>query len=304
MLFQTPQFFLFLGVVLILFYSAPQAWRKFILLVASYYFYMSWIPVFILLLLSLTAIDYAAARWIARVSSPAQRKAALVVSLSANLGLLGFFKYHNFFAENIALLLHRPPDSFAISIILPLGISFHTFQSMSYVIDVYRGEQEPIVNPIDYALFISFFPQLVAGPIVRAREFFGDLYQWRKPTPQQAAHGLLLLVLWDLPRRPSWPTSSRRSRTAISGTRPGIRACCRPGPAPSPSASRFTSIFRAIPTCPSGWRSCSGSTSRSTSGARTWHPASPTSGIAGTFRCRGGCGIICTFRWAAIGAER
>ena len=110
MLFQTPQFFLFLGVVLILFYSAPQAWRKFILLGASYYFYMSWIPVFILLLLSLTAIDYTAARWIARVSSPAQRKAALVVSLSANLGLLGFFKYYNFFAENIARLLHRPDE--------------------------------------------------------------------------------------------------------------------------------------------------------------------------------------------------
>jgi alginate O-acetyltransferase complex protein AlgI len=195
MLFQTPQFFLFLGVVLILFYSAPQAWRKFILLAASYYFYMSWIPVFILLLLSLTAIDYTAARWIARVSSPAQRKAALVISLSANLGLLGFFKYCNFFAQNIALLLHRAPDSFAISIVLPLGISFHTFQSMSYVIDVYRREQEPIVNPIDYALFIAFFPQLVAGPIVRAREFFGDLCAWHKPTAQAAAHGVLMLVL-------------------------------------------------------------------------------------------------------------
>ena len=195
MLFQTPQFFFFLGVVLILFYSTPQKWRKFILLAASYYFYMSWIPVFILLLLALTAIDYCAARWIAHTASPRLRKTALVVSLSANLGLLGFFKYYNFFAENIAQLLHRPSNAFALSIILPLGISFHTFQSMSYVIDVYRKEQEPIRNPIDYALFISFFPQLVAGPIVRAREFFGDLYAWRRPSTAEASQGILLVLL-------------------------------------------------------------------------------------------------------------
>jgi alginate O-acetyltransferase complex protein AlgI len=195
MLFNTPQFFLFLAVVLILFYTAPRSWRKYILLAASYFFYMSFIPKFILLLLSLTAIDYTAARWIARTGSPRSRKVALVVSLSANLGLLGFFKYYNFFAANIAHLFHRPENAFALSIILPLGISFHTFQSMSYVIDVYRREQEPITNPIDYALFISFFPQLVAGPIVRAREFFGDLYHWQRPSTDDVLRGLLLLFL-------------------------------------------------------------------------------------------------------------
>jgi len=175
MLFNTPQFFAFLAVVLILFYCSPRSWRRIILLAASYFFYMSWIPRFILLLLALTVIDYTAARWIARTESPRSRKIALIVSLSANLGLLGFFKYYNFFAANIAHLLGKPENTYALSIILPLGISFHTFQSMSYVIDVYRREQKPIVNPIDYALFISFFPQLVAGPIVRAREFFSDL---------------------------------------------------------------------------------------------------------------------------------
>jgi alginate O-acetyltransferase complex protein AlgI len=195
MLFNTPQFFLFLAVVLVLFYTAPRSWRKYILLAASYFFYMSFIPKFILLLLSLTAIDYTAARWIARTGSPRSRKVALVVSLSANLGLLGFFKYYNFFAANIAHLFHRPENAFALSIILPLGISFHTFQSMSYVIDVYRREQEPITNPIDYALFISFFPQLVAGPIVRAREFFGDLYHWQRPSSDDVLRGLLLLFL-------------------------------------------------------------------------------------------------------------
>jgi alginate O-acetyltransferase complex protein AlgI len=195
MLFNTPQFFAFLAIVLILFYTAPRAWRKYILLAASYFFYMSFIPKFILLLLSLTAIDYTAARWIAWTRSPHARKAALVISLTANLGLLGFFKYYNFFAANIAQLFHKPSDAFALSIILPLGISFHTFQSMSYVIDVYRNEQEPITNPIDYALFISFFPQLVAGPIVRAREFFGDLYHWKRPSSDDILRGLLLMLL-------------------------------------------------------------------------------------------------------------
>jgi alginate O-acetyltransferase complex protein AlgI len=195
MLFNTPQFFVFLAVVLILFYAAPRSWRKYILLAASYFFYMSFIPKFILLLLFLTAIDYTAARWIARTEAPRGRKTALVVSLAANLGLLSFFKYYNFFAANIAHLFHKPENAFALSIILPLGISFHTFQSMSYVIDVYRKEQEPITNPIDYALFISFFPQLVAGPIVRAREFFGDLYHWRRPSSDDVLRGLLLLFL-------------------------------------------------------------------------------------------------------------
>ena len=195
MLFNTPQFFAFLAVVLIAFYASPRSWRRIILLAASYFFYMSWIPKFILLLLALTVIDYTAARWIARTDSPRARKVALIVSLSANLGLLGFFKYYNFFASNIAHLLGRPENSFALGIILPLGISFHTFQSMSYVIDVYRREQKPIINPIDYALFISFFPQLVAGPIVRAREFFGDLYHWHAPNSQEVLRGLLLLIL-------------------------------------------------------------------------------------------------------------
>src|SRR6202171_3131817 len=195
MLFNTPQFFAFLAVVLILFYCSPRSWRRIILLAASYFFYMSWIPKFILLLLALTVIDYTAARWIARTESQRSRKIALIVSLSANLGLLGFFKFYNFFAANIAHLLGKPENTYALSIILPLGISFHTFQSMSYVIDVYRREQKPIVNPIDYALFISFFPQLVAGPIVRAREFFADLYHWHAPNSEEVLRGLLLVIL-------------------------------------------------------------------------------------------------------------
>jgi D-alanyl-lipoteichoic acid acyltransferase DltB (MBOAT superfamily) len=194
MLFNTPQFFAFLAILLTLFYSAPLSWRRPILLAASYFFYICWIPKFILLLLALTVIDYVAARWIAGASSPRSRRVALVISLCANLGLLGFFKYYNFFAASIAKLLHQPSEAFFIGIILPLGISFHTFQSMSYVIEVYRRRQEPITNPIDYALFISFFPQLVAGPIVRASEFFRDLYHWRRPSSGEVLRGLLLVI--------------------------------------------------------------------------------------------------------------
>ncbi len=195
MLFNTSRFFLFLAVVLFAFYSAPRSWRKPILLAASYFFYMFWNPKFILLLLTLTAIDYTAGLWIARTESPRRRKLLLILSLCANLGFLGFFKYYNFLADNLAALLQMPAHSFALNIILPLGISFHTFQSMSYVVDVYRREQEAIRNPLDYALFIAFFPQLVAGPIVRAHEFFKDLFHWVRPTEEECLNGILLVIL-------------------------------------------------------------------------------------------------------------
>ncbi len=195
MLFNSARFFVFLPLVLLAFYCSPRSWRKPILLAASYYFYMCWNPVFILLLLTLTAIDYTSGVWMERVESPVRRRLLLIASLCANLGFLGFFKYYNFLAENLAVLTGLPPHAFALSIILPLGISFHTFQSMSYVVDVYRREQPAIRNPLDYALFIAFFPQLVAGPIVRAREFFRDLYNWVRPTADEWSSGLLLIVL-------------------------------------------------------------------------------------------------------------
>ncbi len=194
MLFNTTEFFVFLAIVLAVFYAAPRAFRRVILLIASYVFYLSWNYKFVVLLLGLTVVDYGAA--IAIESAPAARKKLfLLISLIANLGMLGFFKYYNFFADNLAQLLRYPPHSWTFSIILPLGISFHTFQSISYVVDVYRGEQKAIRNPIDYALFISFFPQLVAGPIVRAREFFSDLNAWKHPSGEEVLRGVLLIVL-------------------------------------------------------------------------------------------------------------
>jgi alginate O-acetyltransferase complex protein AlgI len=194
MLFNTLRFFIFFAVVLLLFYLGPRSWRKTVLLIASYYFYMSWNAKFVLLLLTLTCIDYFAALWITS-SAGRVRRLALITSLAANLSFLGFFKYYNFLAGSLVQLMGLPEHSFMLSIVLPVGISFHTFQSMSYVVDVYRGEQEAIRNPLDYALFIAFFPQLVAGPIVRAREFFVDLFHWRHPTGDEVLRGILLTLM-------------------------------------------------------------------------------------------------------------
>jgi D-alanyl-lipoteichoic acid acyltransferase DltB (MBOAT superfamily) len=195
MLFNTSYFFVFLAAVLAIFYVSPQPVRKYVLLAASYVFYGTWNVKFIALLLTLTLVDYTIGLRLEGLQPGRRKRALLVVSLVANLGFLGFFKYYNFLAGNLALLLGKPSPSFFLNIVLPLGISFHTFQSISYVIDVYRGNQKAIRNLIDYALYISFFPQLVAGPIVRAATFFRDLWEWRTPSADDISRGLFLLVL-------------------------------------------------------------------------------------------------------------
>jgi D-alanyl-lipoteichoic acid acyltransferase DltB (MBOAT superfamily) len=119
---------------------------------------------------------------------------ALLVSLCANIGLLGWFKYANFFRGTFLHLAHPAVAVQPLDIILPLGISFHTFQSISYVIDVYRGEQPAIKNYLDYALFVAFFPQLVAGPIVRAKEFFLDYFNWQPPAAEEWQRGVAMIL--------------------------------------------------------------------------------------------------------------
>jgi alginate O-acetyltransferase complex protein AlgI len=192
MLFFTVSYFLFFFVTITCFYLAPVKLRVPLLLAASYFFYMSWNWKFAPLLLTLTVVDYAAAVWI---EQSRHRKWALAVSLASNLGFLAVFKYYNFAASNVATLLGFPPSRFYFDIVLPLGISFHTFQSISYVVDVYRGQQKAIRRPLDYALYIAFFPQLVAGPIVRARDFFRDLYDWRAPNSEDIKRGAFLVAL-------------------------------------------------------------------------------------------------------------
>ncbi len=188
MLFNSLEFFKFFVAVLAVFYILPLRARRYWLLAGSYWFYGSWNLKFLALLAGVTAMDYLAGLWIAKSEGRA-RKALLVASLAANLSVLVFFKYFHFLTESI---LHR---RFAIEIVLPIGISFHIFQSISYVVDVYRRQQQPIRNPFAYALFLSFFPQLVAGPIVRAKRFFADLNPWLPPSGEDLARGVFLLTL-------------------------------------------------------------------------------------------------------------
>ncbi len=151
--------------------------RKLALLVASYYFYAYWDWRFLGLILASTLIDYAVGRRLARLPDPRARKLLLLASLCSNLGLLGFFKYFNFFVESCEAAVgpRRGLNLDTLGIILPVGISFYTFQTLSYTIDVYRGRLETCDDFFDFALFVAFFPQLVAGPIVRASDFLPQL---------------------------------------------------------------------------------------------------------------------------------
>ncbi|MCR9117381.1 MAG: MBOAT family protein [bacterium] len=183
MLFQTPEFAIFFLVVSAFYFAYPLKLRHLLLLFASYFFYMSWDYRFGALILVSTGIDYAACLAIENNSGrESQRRFYLVVSLVTNLTILAVFKYFNFFANSFvdfASLCGFVLSPVAVNIILPVGISFFTFQSMSHTIDVYRGEIKAERSFVRFALYVAFFPQLVAGPIVRAVDFLPQLN--RKP---------------------------------------------------------------------------------------------------------------------------
>ena len=171
MLFNTWQFWAFLAVVLPAYWILPFRWQNRLLIVASYYFYGCWNWKFLPLIMGSTLMDYFLGMAVARSSSPAKRRRLVVISVVVNLALLGFFKYYGFFARETSHLFIRLglPISLPVwSIILPVGISFYTFQSMSYVIDISRGKSAPAENFWDFALYVCFFPHLVAGPIMRS----------------------------------------------------------------------------------------------------------------------------------------
>ena len=125
-----------------------------------------------------TVVDYYLGIFL-ETATGRRKKLLLVVSLVVNLGILGFFKYYDFFAGSLAALLRIPPSSVVLQIVLPVGVSFYTFASLSYTFDVYWGKMKAVRNPIDYALFIAFFPHLIAGPIIRARQFISQIWSWR-----------------------------------------------------------------------------------------------------------------------------
>lgn len=213
MLFHSLDFAFFLIIVFLIYWSLNKYLRiqNILILLASYVFYGWWSLKFLLLILFSTTLDYfiAIAIYKIRSQNSTQRvglskdKAGLhllILSIVINLGILGFFKYYNFFIENFVALLsilgiHLNISS--LNIILPIGISFYTFQTMSYTIDVYRGKLEPARDFVAFAGFVSFFPQLVAGPIERANDLLNQFYHKRNFDEQNAIIGLRQ-ILWGL----------------------------------------------------------------------------------------------------------
>src|SRR5690349_5197632 len=193
MLFNSFQYWIFFLIVAAVFYSVPFRFGKIFLVLASYVFYMWWDPRFIVLILTSTVVDYYLGIGLEKAIGR-RRKLLLIISLVVNLGILGFFKYYDFFAGSLAGLLRIPESSVVLQIVLPVGISFYTFASLSYTFDVYWGKMKAVRNPIDYALFIAFFPHLIAGPIIRARQFISQIWSWRTPAPVVVQSGIILVV--------------------------------------------------------------------------------------------------------------
>jgi len=183
--FNSYIFAAFFAVVLAVYNLPILGWRgqKLWLLVASYLFYAAWDPVFIVLVWLSTFVDWTAARWIANAPTRSRKRVLLVVSVIVNLGVLGYFKYGNFVLANLVAALHALGISYQpapLDIILPIGISFYTFHTLSYTLDVYLGRTEPWPSFLDFALYVTFFPALVSGPILRASQFLPQCRERRR----------------------------------------------------------------------------------------------------------------------------
>ncbi len=200
MLFNSLSFVLFLTIVLTLYYLRIFNWtnKKRMLLLSSYIFYGMWNPPLVILLWISTLVDWTAGKRLAVEENQKKRKLWLLLSMVVNLGFLAFFKYGDFLLENFTQLVNAIGIEFQaqpMDIILPMGISFYTFQTMSYTIDMYKRKTERARTFLDFALYVTFFPQLVAGPIVRAKELITQFYEPKKATVNQFVWGLFLLTI-------------------------------------------------------------------------------------------------------------
>lgn len=197
MLFNSLAFAVFLPVVFFLYWALPQKYRYIVLFISSYYFYMSWNVKYVVLILFTTAISYAGALLMEKSAKKSAKKMLMTGAVAISLLVLFFFKYFDFaqntlvrFLQSFAIELHPV----TLSLMLPVGISFYTFQTLSYVIDVYRGEVEAEHNFIKYAAFISFFPQLVAGPIERTKNLLPQIDCEHRFTYEKGAYGMRLMA--------------------------------------------------------------------------------------------------------------
>ncbi|PWJ57186.1 D-alanyl-lipoteichoic acid acyltransferase DltB (MBOAT superfamily) [Dyadobacter jejuensis] len=214
MLFNSIQFLVFFIVVTLAYFSLSWRGRWFLLLAASCYFYMVFKPVFILILFGTIIIDYFAGIWIGQAKEQKHKKLLLILSLISNIGILAFFKYYDFLGDSFNALFHMaglrsyvPPLTGLVPhelaqwmvdgagrVILPIGLSFHTFQAMSYTIEVYRGNQKPERHFGVYALYVMFYPQLVAGPIERPQNMLFQFHSYFKYDFERLKSGLMQMA--------------------------------------------------------------------------------------------------------------
>ena len=194
MLFNSFHYLAFFPLVLAVYFLTPVRFRWAPLLLASCYFYMAFIPRYILVLFAIILIDYFAAIAMEGLhDKPAKKRLLLLVSIAANLGILCVFKYFNFFADNLnSLTGHKLVPE--LGLILPIGLSFHTFQSLSYTIEVYRGHVPAERHLGIYALYVLYFPQMVAGPIERPQNILPQLHTVHRFSHQRAVSGMRLIL--------------------------------------------------------------------------------------------------------------
>ena len=197
MVFNSLHFAWFFLVVYVLYRLLPHRGQNWLLLIASYYFYAAWDYRFVALLAASTLVDYTCGLVLGRMTDERRRRLVMWLSIGFNLAMLGFFKYFNFFADNLHALFAAMGwqlDFVTLRVLLPIGISFYTFVTMSYVIDVYRREIEPTRNLVDFAVFVAYFPHLVAGPILRATALLPQIAGARRVTGAQVRDGLWLIA--------------------------------------------------------------------------------------------------------------
>lgn len=205
MLFNSFQFAYFFALLLPTYWLLRNHYKlqNLLLLAAGYYFYACWDWRFLSLLILSTVMDYGCGLAVDRITDARKRKAFVALSMALNLGMLGYFKYYNFFAESLHALLARAGLNVPLAqlnVVLPIGISFYTFQSMSYVIDVYRKDVKPTKNILEFATFVSFFPHLVAGPIMRPTTLLPQITAPRRFDLQQFYQGTYL-IFWGLTKK-------------------------------------------------------------------------------------------------------
>jgi alginate O-acetyltransferase complex protein AlgI len=195
MLFNTPLFIIYLFITLFTFLILPKKADKLFLLLASYVFYGYWDYRFLFLLVGSSLMDYYLGNWIYSVIEPIKKKRLLYLSLVLNLSILGFFKYFNFFIDSFNNVFPGNLDFLHVNVILPVGISFYTFQSLSYTFDVYRGKLKPTKSILDYCLFVGVFPHMVSGPIVKAVDLLPQLKKMNKPLRSDFLSGFSLITV-------------------------------------------------------------------------------------------------------------